>query len=253
MTDEELVRGILSAWDLLSPHRPLGAATVDKVLSPNAWGTDRLLFTLQCVLVCYQMHRKVVEANDKAWMDSGMSWTSTSPQQQFDAHPLVGTESERERSTLAWMREAYSQQMATLGTHTIAPDGAAEQRAWMEKLDQEAGESADEADGFSDNQFHDSTGDGLLSSDALAAYEGQLERAGVGKAGRSGVARVGSSGRRMIAQGYRDLMRSLSAGRLQEPSIDDGFDDSAFDQPFIGDSDGVQDQESSSGSSATVP
>ena len=94
MSDEQLVTGIMCVWDLISPHAPLGAATVDKVLHPEAWGADRLLFTLQCVLLCCRKHRALVAQSEEAWLASGLSWTSTSPQQQFgpDHRPLVGTE-----------------------------------------------------------------------------------------------------------------------------------------------------------------
>ena len=134
MSDKQLVAGIMCVWDLLSPHAPLGAATVEKVLQPNAWGTDRLLFTLQCVLLCWRKHRNIVSKSEEKWLQSGLSWTSTNPQQQFGPshRPLVGTDSERERSTLAWMAEAYREQMATVErTHV---DGAAEQQAWVERL-----------------------------------------------------------------------------------------------------------------------
>ena len=112
MTDEQLVRSIIKSWDLLSPDKPtLGGVTVVKLLQPGAWGTDRLLFTLQCVFVCMRKHKEVVAKHNAEWLQSGMNWTNTTPQQQFDEHAIVGTDSQRERSTYAWMAEAVRTDM----------------------------------------------------------------------------------------------------------------------------------------------
>jgi len=257
MSDEELVSGIFDVWQLLSPSHPLGAATVDKVLHPHEWCAARLLFTLQCVLICGRKHDALVGENEQAWMASGMDWTSTSPQQQFEDHPLVGTDSQRERSTLAWMAQAYAEQMATLGT---ANDGAAEQQAWIAILKDPVAESeglnSSSADTLCDglhrlpsNEFHgpgafpDDQADSdasapLLSDAARSVYDSQLARVrspqgAVIHGGEDAL--ISSRSIELTAQGYRDLMQSLNPGQQYENTIDssDDFDDSAFDQPFI--------------------
>ena len=50
MTDAQLVEAILHAWPVLSPHAPVALATAPKIVQKGAWGTDRLLFTLQCAV-----------------------------------------------------------------------------------------------------------------------------------------------------------------------------------------------------------
>lgn len=140
MTDEQLLHGILKAWPLLSPQKPtLGGVTVVKLLQPGSWGTDRLLFTLQCAFVCLRKHNEAVAQYNAEWLQRDMNWTNTNPQQQFDEHAIIGTDSQRERSTYAWMAEAYRAQMATIGDDMAtvdgaAVDGAAEQQAWENRL-----------------------------------------------------------------------------------------------------------------------
>jgi hypothetical protein len=166
MTDEELVAEIIHVWSLLSPHKPIGAVSVAKVLRPDVWGTDRLLFTLQCVLLCSNKHRALVAQSEEEWLQSGLSWTSTNPQQQFgpEHHPLVGTESERERSMVAWMAEAYREQMATVETSKTMPiDGAAEQQAWVDRLLQNEAAAAAAA---GQSAPHDATGSSLDATSA---------------------------------------------------------------------------------------
>ena len=144
MPDQQLVEAILGVWGLISPHAPLGGATIRKVLQKGAWGTDRLLFTLQCVLLCAQKHRDLIAKVEAAWLRDGINWTDTSPQQQFDTYPLIGTESERERTTYAWMAEAYREQMHDVPSAASSPagspdrrafaNGTAEQQKWIERI-----------------------------------------------------------------------------------------------------------------------
>ena len=143
MDDEELVAGIIRVWPRLSPHSPIGPITVTKMLQRNMWGRDRLIFTLQSIFVCYHKHKALVSQADEEFMaSSGFSWTSTTPRQQFGPshQELVGTDSERERSQLAWMAEAYREQMATLpelppGQPVRDPEiGAAEQQKWIDEM-----------------------------------------------------------------------------------------------------------------------
>ena len=138
MTNREMVAGIMYVWDQISPEASIGAMTVAKMMQPDEWGTDRVQFTLQCVWLCCRKHRELVAESEEAWLQGGLSWTSDSPQQQFgpNHHPLVGTESERERSTVAWMAEAYREQMATLElSQSRTPlDGTAEQQMWVERF-----------------------------------------------------------------------------------------------------------------------
>jgi hypothetical protein len=182
MTDAELIDGIIRVWPTISPDDPsLGDVTVAKILQPNAWGISRLLFTLQCVLVCCRAHDRAVARQDAEWLD-GIEWTNTSPQQQFDQHRAdPGSESQQVRSAVAWMAEAYREQLESVGEpfRTLAPPatqipaqfkglpevakvykdlwpgpldeepeessidaGAAEQAAWLERLrKRDAGES----------------------------------------------------------------------------------------------------------------
>ena len=115
MSDPELLEAIIGVWSTLAPDQAaLGGVSVAKLLQSGSWGVDRLLFTLQCVLVCSQAHTKAIAQQDVAWLD-GIDWSNTSPQQQFNEHPThVGTESQQIRSTVAWMAEAYREQLNSL-------------------------------------------------------------------------------------------------------------------------------------------
>ncbi len=116
MTDAALIDGIIRVWPTISPNEPsLGAVTVAKMLQPNEWGVSRLLFTLQCVLVCCRAHDAAVKRQDAEWLAS-VEWTNTSPQQQFeDRRVHVGSESQNMRSAVAWMAEAYREQLDSVG------------------------------------------------------------------------------------------------------------------------------------------
>lgn len=124
MSDAALLGGIIGVWPMLSPEQPsLGSVTVAKLLQPNAWGLDRLLFTLQCVFVCCRAHAEAVSQQDAA-LFAGIEWTNTSPQQQFDDHPNQnGTESQRLASAVAWMAEAYREQLNSVGGEAAATLG----------------------------------------------------------------------------------------------------------------------------------
>lgn len=217
MTDEELVGMLLRAWCLLSPRKPLGAATVSKVLLDGEWGTDRLLFTLQCVLVCCQMHRSLVAKSDEEWIRRDMSWTESSPQQQFDVHPDNGTESERERSTLAWMVQAYREQMDSLTTSeeslttTAEMSGTLQQEAWVAKF-------------LEQQSCHSDAIDALPHEISLGADLGLSSQ------------RTSSSLASLLSPAgphHHDLMGCLSLSRVDNGSFEDSFDESAFDHPFI--------------------
>lgn len=143
MSDEELISGIIRVWPLLSPHNPIGPITVAKVLQRGLWGTDRLLFTLQCIFVCYRKHKLLVaKANEEFMASSGFGWSSTTPRQQFGPchQEPVGSDSQKERSQLAWMADAYREQMATLPElPSIKPPrdpalAAAEQQKWVDAV-----------------------------------------------------------------------------------------------------------------------
>ena len=157
MTDAELIDGIIHVWPTISPADPsLGDVTVAKILQPNAWGVSRLLFTLQCVLVCCRAHDRSVARQDAEWLD-GIEWTNTSPQQQFDQHradPV--SESQQVRSAVAWMAEAYREQLESVGEpfRTLAPPATQlsvpevakmYKDLWPAPLDEEAEESSNDA------------------------------------------------------------------------------------------------------------
>ena len=139
-TDRQLVSSILRVWNLLSPDRLLPATvTAAKLLKPGCFGLDRLLFTLQCILICCKKHCELVAQVGEAWLQSGIDWTHTSPRQQFGIDPIIhdGTESQRVRSTVAWMAAAYREQMSTISDEAKCHgpiDGAGEQEAWLNKV-----------------------------------------------------------------------------------------------------------------------
>lgn len=275
MTDAQLVEAILHAWPVLSPHAPVALATAPKIVQKGAWGTDRLLFTLQCVLVCAQKHHEIVSEREVAYIRDGINWTDTTPQQQFHTHPLMGTDSERARSTYAWMAEAYREQMAGLkGSSPTASSavhdpnrGTANQQAWIERMLASAptssGSSATSSSAsnssatasaggheqrrsckFNDDQPKPSAGRALQRREARAAYAEQLEGAGMPHLTGSMNASMNASkratrARQALAQRYNALMGSLKFGNAEGQHLkdSDGFDDALLERGFIADSD----------------
>ena len=145
MTDRELINAIFRVWPHLNPQEPsIGEASANKFLCNDAWHLDRLLFTLQCILMCCRVHCEHVARHDASWLND-IEWTNTSPQQQFSDHPTIGTESEQMRSTTAWMVKAYRQQLDSIepinkfngGEESQLPtdaDGAREQEHWLARM-----------------------------------------------------------------------------------------------------------------------
>jgi hypothetical protein len=253
MGDAELVARILDAWPLISPHRALGGATVPKVLKAGMWGADRLLFTLQAVLVCSQKHRELVALTEQEWLRSGVSWTDTTPQQQFADHPLCGTEEEDMRSTVAWMAEAYREQLQTLdGAAGAGGAGAAEQQKWLDALRGAAdpvggslgstastlygGGESGELDGRTSRlgtrpAAAEAT---LLGEEEVGIYAAQLQRVELGALCEGGGADGKPGGKaRAEAEAYRKGMEQLSFGTNGGLEEDDGFDDQMLCTPFI--------------------
>lgn len=201
MTDRQLIGGVLGLWHVLSPQQPdLGNLTVDKMLQSEAWGMDRLLFTLQCVFVCSKIHIDLISQRESAWLH-GVGWTNTSPQQQFDDHPAVGTESQKLRVTVAWMAQAYREQLDSLDS-TLQPvlegsrgrtldesqaasvDGAAEQEAWLARVrgaNEEGSVAVSQNASSSTSCFGSAStaGTALLAEEAREIYAQQLEQAGL--------------------------------------------------------------------------
>jgi hypothetical protein len=141
MTNEQLLQCILAVWNTLSPQQPsTGQVTVSKFMQGGVWRADRLLFTLQCVLVCHRKHCELIAIEDEAWLCDGIDWTHTSPRTQFEDHPTVGSESQKRLSTLAWMADAYRKQMehfpdaAGPVSSDMPPEGVEEQEAWMRRI-----------------------------------------------------------------------------------------------------------------------
>ena len=256
MSDEQLVERILSVWSVLSPQRPVGDVTVAKFLQPGAWGTDRLLFTLQCVAVCCQKHREVVAEDDEAWLQSGIDWTSTSPQQQFDERPLVGTESQQLRSTVAWMAEAYREQMESLGHSSCADVGGAdEQQAWIERMRHNAldegsvscgscstscvtipaVEAAEPTDSVADSRGTEES-HGLMGPNDMRVYAAQLGNLAAAHA-QPQVLPLCTVDYLEVARQHRAAVAALDFGPLPgtEDNEDDTFD-SSMEISFISDS-----------------
>ena len=59
MSDEELASRVIACWHLVSPKPQLGNISVQKLLTRGRWGVDRLLFTMQCLLVCVDKHNEL--------------------------------------------------------------------------------------------------------------------------------------------------------------------------------------------------
>ena len=127
MNDEEFMRAILAVWHLLSNEQLTGIVTVVKLLHPTEWGDDRLLFTLQCIAVCWRKHTMLVAQSDDDWFHGINETASPSPRRESQSQ---SSKSYDPQSTMLWMAEAYREQLASLNCLS----GAAEQQVWMHRL-----------------------------------------------------------------------------------------------------------------------
>lgn len=299
MSDLALVRAVLDAWPLVSPHQAIGAATAAKFLRAGSWGTDRLLFTLQAVLVCAKKHSELMrketglrdDADDAGWFgDSSMSWSASAAagaqseaggkSEAIRSEGTLAMESESTRSTMAWMAEAYREQLDSVACSSpqgskgsTIGNGADEQAKWVAALRNahrgvaaggpwETGPESDDgllgstpSPSSPDSSYRpspesfvkSSTVGGrsrngrLLPSQAQAAYEEQLARAGVAHlineptpghlrhlGGTGGMADSAD-----VADDYHARMQALTFGDGDGLEEDDGFDDEMLNTPFI--------------------
>lgn len=128
ITDYELAQRIFAAWPLVSPLPSLGGATADKLLSSKCVA-DRLLFALQCIIVCMDKACELADAvgSERSVISLGSSSIMSSQAQRVFGDSLPQAKETDQTSTLQWMAQVYREQLNTI-------DGAAQQEAWVNAL-----------------------------------------------------------------------------------------------------------------------
>tara|TARA_B110001452_G_scaffold88317_1_gene72291 strand:- start:160 stop:1008 length:849 start_codon:yes stop_codon:yes gene_type:complete len=130
--DHELAQRIFAAWPLVSPLPSLGGATADKLLS-SKWVADRLLFALQCIIVCTDKACELADAasrdgSKRSVMSLGSTGLMSSQAQSVFGDSLPqARDSNQMQGTLQWMAQVYREQLKTI-------DGAAQQQEWVNAL-----------------------------------------------------------------------------------------------------------------------
>lgn len=211
MSDAELMHTVLQSWSLVSPHPQLGSLTVEKLLCHGSWNIDRLLFVMQCLLVCSEKHRALTQR--KIPHEESFFVASSLPFGQSDVkRPFSGPARELDgSSTMQWMADVYREQLNSLEQPV---DGKQDQAKWVAALEASSSWSSLDAD------------PPLLDASHHDVYRKQLLSAGLNPS-----TGAGADAKRM-AETYAARMGELSlatAGQTEE----DEFDDSRFESAFI--------------------
>ncbi|KAL1525314.1 hypothetical protein AB1Y20_020175 [Prymnesium parvum] len=208
LTNVAFVERLISCWHLVSSQPQLGNMSVEKMTADGQWGVDRLLFTMQCLLVCSQKHCELHELRQKAMPHVGSLMTSSL--QISEVYRPLGADNDVEKleSTLQWMLGVYRDQLEILENPV---DGKAEQEKWMALLNSESMPPDQE--------------EPLIDHDDRELYRAQLRRAGICITPSD----IGSA----EAASYAEHMRALYLGNENSLDEDNDFDDSLLNTPFI--------------------
>ena len=223
MDDKDLAARVIACWHLISPQPQLGGITVQKLLTRGRWGVDRLLFTMQCLLVCVNKHNEL-QARRNAEARSFQPLGISSSFAVSAAHRPFGSGDVREtlQSTTQWMVGVYREQLESL-EQAAELDGQSEQARWVAAFDSTAvGPRLEQGGGTVG-------GHPALDAEQQQAYHDQLRRVGLNTASSAPMAAASAR----MAERYEAKMRALCMGEemLDDDDIDD-FDDS-LNTPFI--------------------
>lgn len=220
MSDKELARGVINAWPLLSPKPQLGSLTAEKLVCPGRWGNDRILFVLQCLLVCSEKHHELNQSSAPFLQSCQIA---SLPFGQSDARclfPAGKSDLSETQSTMQWMVDVYREQLMSVEPSV---DGELEQAKWMAAV--EASYTCLQSPDDDIPTLDDDSP--ILEAGERQAYRGQLLRAGLETATKS--ARPSDT---EIAGKYASGMAALHLDGF-DLADDDGFDDSRLNIPFI--------------------
>ena len=218
MSNTELIKQIMGCWHLVSPQPQLGNMSIDKMISRNRWGVDRLLFTMQCLLDCSEKHLEL-QAKTRAFSNDGSTMSFSSLTSSFSMSDAVrpfdkaSGSAANQQSTLQRLVHCYREQLDSLKT-TQPINGAAEQAKWMALFDSTRNKEAIEEEPL------------LIDPEQQHLYQDALARADLGMS-------ASAAGDKM-AERFEAAMMSLYLGQEYELEAMDDFDDSLFNTPFLG-------------------
>lgn len=235
MSDLVFAQELLAAWPLISSEPLPVALTAERLLNAAQGSVDRLLFTMNALLVCSEKHHALSPFSPRDSEPFGLSGTAIGLSSTA-VRPEGAAKSEAEddlQSTMQLLVAAYREQLNSLDEEAI--DGESDQAAWIaimranESLERSALAASSDfsrSSSFEDASLYDyEKPTARLAADARGQplYQQQLNASGIQISDTCSDSKL----RKQYSLAMAGLQR-LEPGSLRDEDVDDRVFNSDF-------------------------